>query len=215
MARMDAKSIWNTAITRIDYSSTYKVMKRPQRKDYPSHQAWVSAMDKYNAAKPKRKDYKSHADWVTATDAFNKKGKTVKKTNSVKKVYSNNRNKKKTNVDLKVKKDLPPSKETSVSIRANQKKNKAVVKKVEKPKAEVKKAEVKKVETPKTEVKKTEVKKKTTREKFNEKFIRTKGGKLVRRGTVGARRAENKEAARTRAQAAAKLRIKKKKEKKV
>ena len=62
--------------------------------------------------------------------------------------------------------------------------------------------------------KKEEPKKKTTREKFNEKFIRTKGGKLARRGSVSARRAENKEAARKRAQAAAKLRIKKKKEKK-
>ena len=62
--------------------------------------------------------------------------------------------------------------------------------------------------------KKEAPKKKTTREKFNEKFIRTKGGKLARRGSVTARRAENREAAKKRAQAAAKLRIKKKKEKK-
>ena len=72
-----------------------------------------------------------------------------------------------------------------------------------------------KTETTTTETnteKKTETpKKKTNREKFNEKFIRTKGGKLAKRGTVGARRAENKESARKRAQAAAKLRIKKKK----
>ena len=67
---------------------------------------------------------------------------------------------------------------------------------------------------PKTETKTEAPKKKTTREKFNEKFIRTKGGRLAKRGTVGARRAENREAARKRAQAAAKLRIKKKKEKK-
>ena len=65
---------------------------------------------------------------------------------------------------------------------------------------------------PKTEKKTETPKKKTRREKFNEKFIRTKGGKLAKRGTVGARRAENREAARKRAQAAAKLRIKKKKE---
>ena len=57
-------------------------------------------------------------------------------------------------------------------------------------------------------------KKKTKREKFNEKFIKTKSGRLAKRGTVGARRAENREAARKRAQAAAKLRIKNKKEKK-
>ena len=67
---------------------------------------------------------------------------------------------------------------------------------------------------PKTETKTETPKKKTKREKFNEKFIKTKGGRLAKRGTVGARRAENKEAARKRAQAAAKLRIKKKKEKK-
>lgn len=71
---------------------------------------------------------------------------------------------------------------------------------------------VKKTETPKGEVKKPV--KKTTRQKFNEKFIRRKGGGIVKRGTVGARRAENREAARKRAQEAAKLRIKKKKEKK-
>ena len=62
------------------------------------------------------------------------------------------------------------------------------------------------VEKKKTE-KKTEVKKKS-------KFIKTKKGTLAKRGSVTARRAENREAARKRAQAAAKLRIKKKKEKK-
>ena len=44
---------------------------------------------------------------------------------------------------------------------------------------------------------------KTRRERFNDKFIKTEKGNLARRGTVGARRAENREAARTRAQAAA------------
>ena len=53
--------------------------------------------------------------------------------------------------------------------------------------------------------------KKTTRERFNDKFIRRKGGTLAKRGTVGARRAENREAARTRAQTAAKKRIANKK----
>ena len=65
-----------------------------------------------------------------------------------------------------------------------------------------------------TENKKEAPKKKTKRERFNEKFIRTKGGKLARRGSLAAKRAENREAARKRSQAAAKLRIKKKKEKK-
>ena len=44
---------------------------------------------------------------------------------------------------------------------------------------------------------------KTRRERFNDKFIKTGKGNLARRGTVGARRAENREAARKRAQAAA------------
>ena len=43
--------------------------------------------------------------------------------------------------------------------------------------------------------------------------LKTKKG-IARRGSIAARRAENREAARKRAQAAAKLRIKKKKEKK-
>ena len=52
---------------------------------------------------------------------------------------------------------------------------------------------------------------KTKRERFDDKFIRRKGGTLARRGTVGARRAENREAARNRAQTAAKKRIANKK----
>ncbi len=48
------------------------------------------------------------------------------------------------------------------------------------------------------------------KEKKPSKFIRTKGGKLAKRGTVGARRAENKEKARKKAQAAAKKRIEEK-----
>jgi len=48
--------------------------------------------------------------------------------------------------------------------------------------------------------------KKTTRERFDDKFIRRKGGTLAKRGTVGARRAENREAARNRAKQMAKAR---------
>ena len=77
---MDAKGIWNTAITRTNYSSTYKVMKRPLRKDYPTHAAWVAAVDKFNAAKPKQKDYESYQAWVAAVQEFNKASKPDKKT---------------------------------------------------------------------------------------------------------------------------------------
>ena len=44
---------------------------------------------------------------------------------------------------------------------------------------------------------------KTRRERFNDKFIKREGGTLARRGSVTARRAENKEAARNRAKQAA------------
>ena len=71
-----------------------------------------------------------------------------------------------------------------------------------------------KTDTPKTDTPINKTVKKTARQKFNEKFIKRKGGGIVKRGTVGARRAENREAARKRAQKAAELRIKKKKEKK-
>ena len=48
---------------------------------------------------------------------------------------------------------------------------------------------------------------KTRRERFNDKFIKREGGGLARRGTVGARRAENREKNRNRAKAMAKARI--------
>ena len=47
---------------------------------------------------------------------------------------------------------------------------------------------------------------KTRRERFDDKFIRRKGGTLARRGSVTARRAENREAARNRAKQMAKAR---------
>ena len=52
--------------------------------------------------------------------------------------------------------------------------------------------------------------KRTTRERFNDKFIKTEKGNLARRGTVGARRAENLEKNRNRAKQMAKARIAKK-----
>ena len=46
---------------------------------------------------------------------------------------------------------------------------------------------------------KTKAPKKTKRERFNEKFIKTKSGNYARRGSVNARRAENREKAKNRA----------------
>ena len=53
----------------------------------------------------------------------------------------------------------------------------------------------------------SKAKPKTTRERFDDKFIRRKGGTLARRGTAGAQRAENREKNRNRAKAMAKARI--------
>ena len=47
---------------------------------------------------------------------------------------------------------------------------------------------------------------KTRRERFDDKFIKTEKGNLARRGTVGARRAENIEKNRNRAKQMAKAR---------
>ena len=47
---------------------------------------------------------------------------------------------------------------------------------------------------------------KTKRERFDDKFIRRKGGTLARRGTATAQRAEKREAARNRAKQMAKAR---------
>ena len=52
------------------------------------------------------------------------------------------------------------------------------------------------------------------RESFNSKFIKTERGTLAKRGTVGARRAENREKNRKKAQQLAKNRIAKKKQSK-
>ena len=54
----------------------------------------------------------------------------------------------------------------------------------------------------------------TGRESFNSKFIKTEKGTLARRGTVGARRAENREKNRKRAQQMAKDRKAKKQQSK-
>ena len=51
--------------------------------------------------------------------------------------------------------------------------------------------------------KSTEEKPKTRRETFNDRFIKGERGKLIRRGSPTAQRAENKERNRKRAQAAA------------
>ena len=75
-------------------------MKKPLRKDFPSHQAWVAAMDKFNAARPKRKDYKTHAEWVTALDLFNKNSKPEKTVKKDKPIERNIKSINNTNYDI-------------------------------------------------------------------------------------------------------------------
>jgi len=75
-------------------------MKKPLRKDFPSHQAWVAAMDKFNAARPKRKDYKTHAEWVTALDLFNKNSKPDKTVKKDKPIERNIKSINNTNYDI-------------------------------------------------------------------------------------------------------------------
>ena len=119
----------------------------------------------------------------------------------------------KVNLESKAYKEAKRINESIPISSPKKKEEKPKVEKVEEKKVEQPKEE-KKVEEKKVDEKKETPKKKTKREKFNEKFIKTKGGRLARRGTPAAMKAENREKARKRAQAAAKLRIKKKKEKK-
>jgi hypothetical protein len=233
---MDAKGIWNTTITRIINSSTHKVMKRPKQSDFKGpnrkvrNKKYQDALRKYrdflakqkkeklanttkqtsrgrkplNATELKKKNAEKTpkgpyaADKVGTVDKESKAYKEAKRINESIPISSPKKKEEKSNSNIGPVKD---GKKYADSLG-----NKKQYKQVTQKELDAKLAENKE--------KKEEPKKKTTREKFNEKFIRTKGGKLARRGSVSARRAENKEAARKRAQAAAKLRIKKKKEKK-
>tara|TARA_B100000123_G_scaffold57888_1_gene40333 strand:+ start:1355 stop:2017 length:663 start_codon:yes stop_codon:yes gene_type:complete len=219
---MDAKGIWNTANSRTINSSTHKVMKRPKQSDFTGPNRKVRNK-KYQDALRKYRDFlaKQKKEKIDATTKQTSRGRRPLNATELKKKNAEKTPKGPYAADRvgTVDKESKAYKEAkrineSIPISSTKKKEeKPKVEKTEEKKTEapkVEKTEEKKTEAPKTEA----PKKKTQRERFNEKFIRTKGGKLARRGTLGARRAENREAARKRAQAAAKLRIKKKKEKK-
>ena len=219
---MDAKGIWNTANSRTINSSTHKVMKRPKQSDFTGPNRKVRNR-KYQDALRKYRDFlaKQKKEKIDATTKQTSRGRRPLNATELKKKNAEKTPKGPYAADRvgTVDKESKAYKEAkrineSIPISSTKKKEeKPKVEKTEEKKTEAPKVE--KTEEKKTETSKTEApKKKTQRERFNEKFIRTKGGKLARRGTVGARRAENREAARKRAQAAAKLRIKKKKEKK-
>ena len=123
--------------------------------------------------------------------------------------------------------NLPNAEKTSAAIRGNQKKNDKSsnnLKINKNEKQDVSKNDKKDNKKIKVDTKtafsqdksllgnKNEKKTEKKTEKKKSKFIKRKNGTLAKRGSVTARRAENREKAREKAQAAAKLRIKKKKE---
>ena len=195
---------------------------RPKIGNFPNREAYRQAVLKWNKrrrdkiTKQKTEELKQKGLVKTSRGLKKTKTKTDLKVN--KKPFAKDRV---GNVNLKSK-EYTEAKRINESIPINQKpkdtkpKDKGEVKTQEYKYKQVSQEELDKelAKNKKPEAKKEAPKKKTTREKFNEKFIRTKGGKLARRGSLAAKRAENREAARKRSQAAAKLRIKKKKEKK-
>ena len=235
---MDAKGIWNTTNSRIINSSTHKVMEKPKLSDFKGANRKVRTK-KYQDALRKYRDFlaKQKKQKIADTTKQTSRGRRPLSSTELKKKNAEKKAKEtpkgpyaadkvgKVNLESKAYKEAKRINE-SIPISSSKKKeksknigpvkdgkeyadslgNKKQYKQVTQKELDAKLAENKD--------KKEEPKKKTKREKFNEKFIKTKGGRLAKRGSVTARRAENREAARKRAQAAAKLRIKKKKEKK-
>ena len=225
---MDAKGIWNTANSRIINSSTHKVMEKPKLSDFKGANRKVRTK-KYQDALRKYRDFlaKQKKQKIADTTKQTSRGRRPLSSTELKKKNAEKTPKgpyaaDKVGTVNKESKAYKEAKRINESIPISSSK-----KKEEKPKVE-NKEEKKEVNTDKPKYKqvtqeeldkklaekKEAPKKKTNREKFNEKFIRRKGGRLAKRGTAAAMKAENREKARKRAQAAAKLRIKKKKEKK-
>lgn len=227
---MDAKGIWNTANSRIINSSTHKVMEKPKLSDFKGANRKVRTK-KYQDALRKYRDFlaKQKKQKIADTTKQTSRGRRPLSSTELKKKNAEKKAKEtpkgpyaadkvgKVNLESKAYKEAKRINE-SIPISSSKKKEEKPKNKEEKKEVNTDKPKYKQVTQEeldkKLAEKKEAPKKKTTREKFNEKFIRTKGGKLARRGSVTARRAENREAAKKRAQAAAKLRIKKKKEKK-
>ena len=218
---MDAKGIWNTANSRTINSSTHKVMKRQKQSDFTGPNRKVRNR-KYQDALRKYRDFlaKQKKEKIDATTKQTSRGRRplnateLKKKNAEKTPKGPYAADKVGTVD-KESKAYKEAKRINESIPISSTKKKEEKPKVEKTESNGKPKTTEKKYKQVTQEdldKKLAENKKEEPKKKQSKFIRTKGGKLARRGTVGARRAENREAARKRAQAAAKLRIKKKKE---
>ena len=220
---MDAKGIWNTANSRTINSSTHKVMKRPKQSDFTGPNRKVRNR-KYQDALRKYRDFlaKQKKEKIDATTKQTSRGRRPLNATELKKKNAEKTPKGPYAADRvgtvdKESKAYKEAKRINESIPISSTKKKEEKPKVEKTESNGKPKTTEKKYKQVTQEdldKKLAENKKEEPKKKQSKFIRTKGGKLARRGTVGARRAENREAARKRAQAAAKLRIKKKKEKK-
>ena len=220
---MDAKGIWNTTITRTINSSTHKVMKRPKQSDFTGPNRKVRNK-KYQDALRKYRDFlaKQKKEKIANTTKQTSRGRRPLNATELKKKNAEKTPKGPYAADRvgtvdKESKAYKEAKRINESIPISSTKKKEEKPKVEKTESNGKPKTTEKKYKQVTQEdldKKLAENKKEEPKKKQSKFIKTKGGKLARRGTVSARRAENREAARKRAQAAAKLRIKKKKEKK-
>ena len=219
---MDAKGIWNTANSRIINSSTHKVMEKPKLSDFKGpnrkvrNKKYQDALRKYRDFLAKQKKQKlNETTKVTSRGRRPLSQAEIRKRNANKKPEGPYAKDRVGTIDTESKayKEAKRINESIPITSTKKKEEKPKVEKKEEKKVVEKKEEPKKVtEEKKVVEKKEEPKKKTNREKFNERFIRKKGGRLARRGTPAAMRAEARERARKKVQAAAKLRIKKKKE---
>ena len=220
---MDAKGIWNTTITRTINSSTHKVMKRPKQSDFTGPNRKVRNK-KYQDALRKYRDFlaKQKKEKIANTTKQTSRGRRPLNATELKKKNAEKTPKGPYAADRvgtvdKESKAYKEAKRINESIPISSTKKKEEKPKVEKTESNGKPKTTEKKYKQVTQEdldKKLAENKKEEPKKKQSKFIKTKGGKLARRGTLSARRAENREAARKRAQAAAKLRIKKKKEKK-
>ena len=220
---MDAKGIWNTANSRTINSSTHKVMKRPKQSDFTGPNRKVRNK-KYQDALRKYRDFlaKQKKEKIANTTKQTSRGRRPLNATELKKKNAEKTPKGPYAADRvgtvdKESKAYKEAKRINESIPISSTKKKEEKPKVEKTESNGKPKTTEKKYKQVTQEdldKKLAENKKEEPKKKQSKFIKTKGGKLARRGTLSARRAENREAARKRAQAAAKLRIKKKKEKK-
>ena len=216
---MDAKGIWNTTNSRTINSSTHKVMKRPKQSDFTGPNRKVRNR-KYQDALRKYRDFlaKQKKEKIANTTKQTNRGRRPLNATELKKKNAEKTPKGPYAADRvgtvdKESKAYKEAKRINESIPISSTKKKEEKPKVEKTESNGKPKTTEKKYKQVTQEdldKKLAENKKEEPKKKQSKFIKTKGGKLARRGTLSARRAENKEAARKRAQAAAKKRIEEK-----